>query len=232
MKAPPEKLIQGGTWTLAGLTVIAAIYLNSLVEILIPLLILCGLLVGLGQAVPSHRKQTHLQRMRLMLSGILFILILIAACEIFADIPRLSQIAAVVGHAIMGIGLLIITTSVVMDLFTASRVSWQSIASAIFGYILLALAWVHFYLLLHYLGLEILDPSIMRHPPGSLHKYFEVLYFSIVTLSTLGYGDITPVHLAARILAACQAIVGQLYMAILIGGLLGMYLKERSRKAK
>lgn len=230
MKAPSDKMIQGGTWTLAGLTVIAAIYLDSLVEILIPLALLCALLIGLGQAVPPHRKQTHLLRMRLMLSGILFILIFIAASEIFADTPRLSRIAAVIGHGIMGVGLFIITVSVVRDLFTASRVNWQSIASAIFGYILLALAWVHFYLLLHFLGLEVLKPSIMRHVPGSLDKYFETLYFSIVTLSTLGYGDITPVHLAARILAACQAVAGQLYMAILIGGLLGMYLKERSRK--
>ncbi len=230
MKPPAKPTVNTGIWGLSIITVIAAVYLNSLMEILIPLTLLCLLLVGLGQAVPSHRKQTHLHRMRLMIICILFVLIIAAVADIFGHTPRLIRWSAVVGHGVLGIGLFLITISVVMDLFTASRVSWQSIASAIFGYLLLALAWAHFYLLLHGLGLEVLDPSISRHPPGSLNKYFEVLYFSLVTLSTLGYGDIRPVHLAARLLASGQAVVGQLYMAVLIGGLLGMYLKDRKAK--
>jgi hypothetical protein len=44
-------------------------------------------------------------------------------------------------------------------------------------------------------------------------------YFSFVTLSTLGYGDITPLTKPARNLAALEAIFGQLYLAVLISRL-------------
>ena len=230
MRAPDQKTVNTGTWVLLGITLIAALALNALMEILIPLFLLSALLVGLGQAVPSHRKLTHLKRMRAMLSGIVLVLVITAAAEPFVETPEIVYGISVLGHAIMGLGLLAITISVVMDLFTASEVSWQSIASALFGYLLLALAWTHLYLVLHHLGLAVLEPSLSRHPPGGLDKYFEVLYFSLVTLSTLGYGDIRPVHLAARLLAAGQAVVGQFYLAILIGGLLGMYLKDRGKR--
>jgi hypothetical protein len=46
-------------------------------------------------------------------------------------------------------------------------------------------------------------------------------YFSFVTLTTLGYGDITPMTRAAKNLAALEAIFGQLYLAILIARLVG-----------
>ena len=53
------------------------------------------------------------------------------------------------------------------------------------------------------------------------------VYFSLVTLTTLGYGDIIPVHPIARSLAVCEGFVGQLYPAILIAGLVGMAWPSR-----
>ena len=48
------------------------------------------------------------------------------------------------------------------------------------------------------------------------------VYFSYVTLTTLGYGDITPVSSAARNLSVLEAITGQLYLAVLIARLIGL----------
>ena len=53
------------------------------------------------------------------------------------------------------------------------------------------------------------------------------VYFSFVTLTTLGYGDISPVSQQARSLALVEAVVGQLYLAVLIGKLVGMYSGHR-----
>jgi hypothetical protein len=50
----------------------------------------------------------------------------------------------------------------------------------------------------------------------------ELLYFSFVTMTTLGYGDIVPVSLAARMLSVLQAIVGQLFLVILVARLVSM----------
>ena len=54
------------------------------------------------------------------------------------------------------------------------------------------------------------------------------MYFSFVTLATLGYGDIAPVHPVARSLAVAEAITGQLYLAILIARLVSQELYYRT----
>ena len=68
--------------------------------------------------------------------------------------------------------------------------------------------------------------------PGAAHS-LALIYYSFVTLSTLGYGDITPASPLARVLAYLTAVVGQFYIAILIGMLVGLYLSDQqSDKAK
>jgi voltage-gated potassium channel len=52
------------------------------------------------------------------------------------------------------------------------------------------------------------------------------LYFSYVTLTTLGYGDITPITAAARSLATLEAIVGQIYLVVLVAWLVGMHVSQ------
>ena len=52
---------------------------------------------------------------------------------------------------------------------------------------------------------------------------FNAFYFSLITLSTVGYGDITPVSKVARMLAAMEAMTGLLYVAVLIARLVGLY---------
>lgn len=57
---------------------------------------------------------------------------------------------------------------------------------------------------------------------------FTGFYFSFITLSTVGYGDITPVTRAARLLAAMEAMTGLLYVAVLIARLVSLYSKTES----
>lgn len=57
---------------------------------------------------------------------------------------------------------------------------------------------------------------------------FDLIYYSFVTMTTLGFGDITPIGSVARVLAYLAAISGQFYIAILVGTLVGMYLSQRN----
>ncbi len=57
----------------------------------------------------------------------------------------------------------------------------------------------------------------------------EWLYFSFVTMTTLGYGDILPISATARGLAYMQAVVGQFYIAMLVAGLVGAYISDRQK---
>jgi voltage-gated potassium channel Kch len=54
------------------------------------------------------------------------------------------------------------------------------------------------------------------------------MYFSFITLTTVGYGDVYAIHPAARSLAVAEALVGQLYIVILIASVVGMALQGRS----
>lgn len=56
------------------------------------------------------------------------------------------------------------------------------------------------------------------------------VYYSLVTLTTMGYGDITPVHPVARSLATAEALTGQLHLAILISRLVALELQARSSR--
>jgi hypothetical protein len=58
----------------------------------------------------------------------------------------------------------------------------------------------------------------------------DLLYFSFGTLTTSGFGDIVPVSRAARAAAMVEGIVGQLFMAILIARLVGVYPQSRVRE--
>src|SRR5262249_9617621 len=64
-------------------------------------------------------------------------------------------------------------------------------------------------------------------------KFFaELVYFSFSTLTTAGYGDITPVHPIARSLANLEAITGQLYIVLLIGRLLTLHLSQTEARVE
>lgn len=53
-----------------------------------------------------------------------------------------------------------------------------------------------------------------------------LLYFSLTTITTLGFGDIVPAIATSRILAGAEAVIGQLYLAVFIGRLVGMYTAQ------
>ena len=83
-------------------------------------------------------------------------------------------------------------------------------------YLLLGVVWQDFYVLL-----DIVVPGSFN---SSLLTEKDFLYFSFITLSTLGYGDITPVIGPARALAYTEALIGQLYLTILVARLVGLYI--------
>ncbi|MEV8467688.1 potassium channel family protein [Fluviibacterium sp. DFM31] len=93
----------------------------------------------------------------------------------------------------------------------------DSLMGAVFGYVLLALVWS-----VLYMHIENLRPGAfaLRDAPA---EHGQLVYFSLVTITTLGYGDILPVDPLARICAGFEAAVGTLYVAVLIGSIVGAF---------
>ena len=84
-----------------------------------------------------------------------------------------------------------------------------------------------------YLLLELIRPGSFQIPAawriGAIWDPAAALvYFSFITLTTVGYGDIVPMWPGAGGLAAAEAIVGQLYLAITIARLVGLHASRRS----
>jgi hypothetical protein len=59
---------------------------------------------------------------------------------------------------------------------------------------------------------------------------WRLLYFSFVTLTTLGYGDVLPLTLYAETLVTLEAVLGQFYLAVLVAGLISAYLSDREHR--
>jgi len=114
--------------------------------------------------------------------------------------------------------------------FSEGSITYHRICGAIAVYLLLAWLWSEFYILIF-----LLNPEAIRLPPEVASGPFEVIqstmyYFSVVTLTTLGYGDIVPVSHSARLAAMLEALFGQLYPAIMLAWLVSMEILSRSQK--
>jgi len=105
-----------------------------------------------------------------------------------------------------------------------TEISRNRLIGAVCVYLLLGVIWAMVYTLLDIIS------------PGSFHGISRLdepgwdsawLYFSFVTMTTLGYGDLLPVSATARALAYMQAVVGQFYIAILVAGLVSAYISSR-----
>ncbi len=71
-------------------------------------------------------------------------------------------------------------------------------------------------------------PGAIQMGSHSVDRQTELLYFSLVTLSTIGYGDIVPLSGEARILAALEGVTGILYIAITVALLVSRFKSELS----
>lgn len=126
-----------------------------------------------------------------------------------------SQRAVEVADMFLSVGMLSVFTGLMIKRFLVTgRSPSHRIAGAVSIYLLLGLIWARLYQMV-----ELASPGAFRVPAGETPNSASLAYFSFVTLATLGYGDIAPVNIVARDLAVLEAIMGQLYLVILISRL-------------
>ena len=123
--------------------------------------------------------------------------------------------------------LFFVYTTVVMFLhiIKGSKVTIETLYGAISVYLLIGLTYTSIYALI-----EIITPGSFNliNSQGIIHafKVDELIYYSYTTLSTLGYGDIRPITSHARTFAISEAIIGQLYLTILVARLVGLHISS------
>jgi hypothetical protein len=112
-------------------------------------------------------------------------------------------------------------------ILTAPRVDSEVLSAAIATYLILGLVWGFAYSLVAGLNPKAFAFTVPNEPTPTMVR-FQALYFSFVTLTTVGYGDIVPVSKPARLLAVTESTVGMLYTTILIARLVALYAGGRS----
>ena len=111
-------------------------------------------------------------------------------------------------------------------IFKEPKVTIDFIFAAIVVYLLIGVMWEFLFSIF-----EILNPGSFSPPntsPGGHAQEF--FYFSFVTLTTLGYGDVSPIGAATKSFAILEAIIGQMYIAVLMARLMGVYSAQMAYK--
>jgi len=114
------------------------------------------------------------------------------------------------------------TISIFIYLIKSREVTTEILFAAVCGYLLIGLSWAALYVFI-----EIFTPGSFVDTSGHLAmtppRY---LFFSFVTLTTVGYGNIIPATDQARSIAMMEAIVGQLYITIMVARLVGLHISK------
>ncbi|SMP04137.1 potassium channel family protein [Shimia sagamensis] len=115
--------------------------------------------------------------------------------------------------AIMLFGSMIISFR---QLFAPVHSEYERLSSGVFGYLLIAMLWG-----LIYWRIEAAYPGSFNLPEDIVGQKAGFVYFSMITMTTVGYGEITPAASLTRMLTGMQAIVGTMFVAIFIGRIVG-----------
>lgn len=114
---------------------------------------------------------------------------------------------------------------IVCTLFRENEINVDLLCGAVVAYLLIGVSWA-----VVYCYIELLDPNSFSFGADVAlgERASSLFYYSFVTLTTLGYGDILPLSKLARTLAYLEAIMGVMYGAILVAVLVGNFKKEDS----
>ena len=184
----------------------AAVQTAFQAKLLVDILLTCVLITG-TLAVSANR--------RLML--VLAVLAFLALGLRWSEWILAGELLPLVREASVLITLLVLATAVAINVFSRTTSLSERIVGTVILYLLIGMIWGIGYL------------AIATRHPGAFTQAVDVsvpitnwIYFSFVTLTTVGYGDILPVSRLARSLASLEALIGQLYPAIIIARLVSM----------
>ncbi len=158
------------------------------------------------------------QRSTTMLAVALAVPAGIAQVAAWSAPGRLSMVFAATLTALL---LTLVLVVVLRAVLAPGPVTGDRIAGAVCVYLLLGMVWAMFHTLLW-----TLQPTAYDFGASTTVSTQQFFYFSFVTLTTLGYGDITPASPLAQTLSWTEAAAGQLFVAITLARLVGLYISS------
>jgi len=180
-----------------------------------------ALIVVLAVGVWSFRSEKHTLKIGI---GFVIAVLLVSVLSAVFDQTGLHEL-----HLVILLAYLVSTTWLASkQVLFSGRIDGNTIVGSICIFLLLGLVWAMLYLLL-----LAIDPTSFNGVVEAdwYDNFLHLVYYSFVTLTTLGYGEITPAVPVARFFAYAEAITGQFYMAILVASLVGARLSRSSNES-
>ena len=136
----------------------------------------------------------------------------------FVKVPPLIFVGEIFGILFMAFIVIVILSFI----FREQEVTSNTIYAAIVVYLLIAIMWAFIYTVL-----ESIHPGSFAISEGHIEAGRPLfIYYSFITITTLGYGDITPVTAPANSFALIEAVTGQIYLVVLVARLVGMHIAQ------
>jgi len=161
-------------------------------------------------------------------------LILVFPPLVLASIKGLDESTPLVVYNVyfifLSLFILIAIISILQDILKGHHITIHSISGVVSVYILIALVWTIGYSLVEMNWPGSFDAPLSGTPAAasaSSTAIFATLFFySVVTITTAGYGDVTAISPYARSLTSLELVIGQVFLAVLVAWLVGMYIAD------
>ena len=163
----------------------------------------------------SRKRGWVVPSMLLMLITLIFVVI---------SVFKPTQLVLTIKWGLLSAFFALTVTGLFSYLRNARSILRPHLFTAISIYLLLGMVWFALYC-----AIDAAYPGSFQYNNNALaDRQSELLYFSLVTLSTVGYGDIVPLHGEARMLAALEGVAGVLYIAITVAILISAFKRQGS----
>ena len=153
----------------------------------------------------------------------------IVVCVLIAPIVLLVNSREVVGLTYLLPAALLVTATLPVTLVRVlrhKRVTYETVLGALCTYVLLGLLFAF-----AYLALDLVRNAPFFAQPGS-HEASEYLYFSFVTITTLGFGDLSPAVGLPQALTALEALLGSVFLVTLVARLVTLWVRQEEARAR
>jgi len=208
---------------------------------LLVLLVVHPIVAGFGDVGPLFDALFALVMLMLILAlaqdkvwRVMACILLIPAAALSTGGHLLSSSAQVIsvtaGHAIGALFFVAVAGKIIQSILASQELTLDSVFGAICGYLLLGVASALTYAMIYAANPDSfqLGDSVKVHMEQAEYSRHVFIYYSFVTLTTVGYGDVIPLSMPARTLSWVEALTGQLYLAILVAGLISALVARKS----
>ncbi len=141
---------------------------------------------------------------------------LISDVIVFPDSNYLTDLTSLMSYSFYGIFYILVIIAIGLRISQEKQVNLNVVRGGVCIYLLLGILWFFFYKILIFF-----DVNAFSFPENVTKE--SLFYFSFTTLTTLGYGDILPKNAFAMTFANAEALVGQIYPAVVIAKLVSLY---------